>query len=276
MKTLFVFLQRLLPQHWLSRMAGRLAGSEDRLLKNILIRFFCLFFPVNLAEAERTSVREYRSFNDFFTRSLCAGARTIGGHLCSPADGLVAAVGELQEGRLIQAKGMSYSLGKLLADADLGQLTGGSFITIYLAPHNYHRVHAPCRGELTEARYIPGRLFSVNQTSSAKIPDLLATNERLVCRFSTGTGMNDKDVTETGTMYCVMVGAMLVAGIKPAWSSAPCKPGLEVHTKLRKQFEQGDEIGQFQMGSTVVLVFDQRVDFIVEAGQAVSFGQPVA
>ncbi len=266
MQTLFVFLQRLMPQQLLSRMAGRIAGSENRLVKETFIRLFCLFFPVNLLEAERTRIQDYRSFNDFFTRSLCEAARPIEGRLCSPADGLVAALGDLHEGQLLQAKGIDYSLDTLLAEVP--RLVNGSFITIYLAPHNYHRVHAPCQSELIAAKYIPGRLFSVNRMTAAGVPDLLVTNERLVCRLATDPGIDD-----AGTMYCVMVGAMLVAGIKPAWSSAPCRPGLEVHIGTGIMFEQGDEIGHFLMGSTVVLVFDQQVDFIVVAGQTIRLGQ---
>ena len=269
MQTLFVFLQKLMPQQLLSRMAGRMANSENYLVKEAFIRLFCLFFPVNLQESERTQIQDYRSFNDFFTRSLGEGARPIAGHLCSPADGLVAALGNLHAGQLLQAKGIEYSLDKLLAETP--QFKRGSFITIYLAPHNYHRVHAPCQSELITAKYIPGRLFSVNQTTATKVPDLLVTNERLVCQLRTNPGR----ASDGGTIYCIMVGALLVASITPVWTSVPCRSGLEVDTGRGMKFEQGDEIGYFQMGSTVVLVFDQEMDFIIEAGQAIKLGQPL-
>ena len=269
MQTLFVFLQKLMPQQLLSRLAGQLAHSENYLVKEIFIRLFCVFFPVNLLESERTQIQDYRSFNDFFTRTLREGCRPIAGHLCSPADGLVAALGNLHAGQLLQAKEIEYSLDQLLAETP--QFTRGSFITIYLAPHNYHRVHAPCQSELITAQYIPGRLFSVNQTTTTKVPDLLVTNERLVCQLRPLPGL----AAAGSTIYCVLVGAMLVASIKPAWSSVPCRPGLEVDTGRGMKFEQGEEIGYFQMGSTVVLVFDQEMDFIVDVGQPIKWGQPL-
>ena len=270
MSSLFIFLQRLLPKHLLSRLAGRLAESEKPIVAAITIRLFYLFFRVDLTEANRKHCREYQSFNDFFTRSLREDARPIGGELCSPVDGVVAALGNMQAGQLIQSKGINYSLSQLLAEDDISEFTHGSFITLYLAPRNYHRVHTPCRCVLTGTKYIPGRLFSVNQATAAGVDQLLATNERLVCRLTADLPAGK------APMYCVMVGAMLVAGIKPIWLESPCQPGRRVDARMEMTFGQGDEVGQFQMGSTVVLVFGQSVDFLVTSGQQVKFGQPIA
>ena len=263
---MFSLLQRLLPKHLLSRIVGFVAASETPWIKNCFIRFICLCYPIDLSEAERTEISQYRSFNDFFTRSLKSGARPIQGDYCSPADGMVAASGTVNQNTLIQSKGHTYSLTRLLGDRKTAQFEGGSFMTIYLAPHNYHRVHVPVAAELHQTTYIPGNLFSVNQTSAASIPNLFARNERLVCRFR----------TEHGDMAEVLVGAMLVAGIKPVWLDEPYLPRVQVRTEMKRPFAQGAELGQFQMGSTVILVFARHLDFLVKQGDAVKVGQPIA
>ena len=262
---MYVPLQRLMPKHLLSRLAGFIAASETSLIRSVLIRAFCHFYPIDLNEAERQSSSDYASFNDFFTRSLKPDARPLSGRICSPADGTVAAMGTLSGDTIIQSKRHSYSVNTLLAETT-NEFAEGSFITIYLAPHNYHRVHVPCDGELHRATYVPGDLFSVNQTTVDHLPDLFARNERLVCRFRTATG----------PMGLVMVGAMLVAGIKPAWLDRPFKPRLQVNMEMQETFTQGSELGQFQMGSTVILLFPDRPDFKVSEGDSVKMGQPVA
>jgi phosphatidylserine decarboxylase len=261
----FVFLQRLLPKHLLSRLVGFVAASEVNLVKSAFIRIFCHFYTIDLSEAERESPKDYRSFNDFFTRALKPGARGISGDVCSPADGTVAALGHLSGDTIIQSKSHNYSVNTLLAD-NTDEFSGGSFITIYLAPHNYHRVHVPCDGTLLKATYVPGDLFSVNQVTANQLPGLFARNERLVCRFSR---------TE-GNMAVVMVGAMLVAGIKPTWAEKPFKPRLQVNIEMKQTFRQGEELGQFMMGSTVILLFPERLDFTVAEGDLVSMGQAIA
>ncbi|MBT4162553.1 MAG: phosphatidylserine decarboxylase [Gammaproteobacteria bacterium] len=243
---------------------GWLAESEIAAIKSPFISIFCLFYRINLDEAERSRRSDYRSFNDFFTRSLKPGVRHIEGKTCSPADGTVAALGEINDNTLIQSKKHSYTVGTLLAE-DTADFDGGSFITIYLAPHNYHRVHVPKTAELHRTCYLPGELFSVNQATAEQLPGLFTRNERLVCRFRTGDG----------PMAEVLVGAMLVAGIKPIWLDRAYKPRLEVTTEMKRIFQQGEELGQFQMGSTVILLFSQRVSFCVEEGEEVRFGQPI-
>ena len=263
MSRLFVYLQKILPKHLLSRIVGAIAMSEIRSIKTLFIFIFRQFAHVDLSEAERERPIDYVSFNDFFTRALKPGLRPVTGEISSPADGTVAALGRIADGTLIQSKGHRYALSTLLGQEDVSEYLGGSFITIYLAPHNYHRVHTPCDAQLHSAKYIPGALFSVNQATAKHQPNLLALNERLVCRFRT----ND------GPLAAVLVGAMLVAGIQPIWLQEPYKPRLHVTTEMGRKFSQGAELGRFQMGSTVVLVFTKPIDFAVTEGQIVKVGQ---
>ena len=261
---MFILLQKLLPKHLLSRIIGHIAASENKLVKTIFINLFCLFYDIDISEAQRTNKHDYLNFNDFFTRSLKEGARPIHGRISSPADGIVAAMGNISENILIQSKKHKYTTQKLL-DEDTNEFNGGSFITIYLAPHNYHRVHVPRTAELYKASYIPGELFSVNISTVEKVPKVFTRNERLVCKFK----------TEDGPMAEILVGAMLVAGIKPIWQSSPYEPRIEVRMELKHQFKQGDELGQFQMGSTVILLFSEPLDFIVKQGDQIRMGQAI-
>ena len=262
---MFAFLQRLIPKHFLSRVVGYLAKSELSLIKVLFINLFCMLYKIDLSEAQREKKSDYQSFNDFFTRSLKPGARSIQGTVSSPADGTVAALGNIDGDTLIQSKNHSYSLAKLIASNDIDDFSAGSFITIYLAPHNYHRVHAPWAGELHNAVYVPGDLFSVNQSTALHLPSLFARNERLVCRFR----------TNAGPTVAVLVGAMLVAGIKPAWLQEAYTPRLKVSNEMKRIFSQGDELGQFEMGSTVILVFKNRMAFSVKEGERVKYGQSI-
>lgn len=262
---MFAFFQRIIPKHFLSRFVGYVAKSELPLIKSLFINIFCLLYRIDLGEAQREKTSDYRSFNDFFTRSLKPGSRPIGGAVSSPADGAVAALGNIDGGTLIQSKNHSYSLAKLIASQDIDDFSAGSFITIYLAPHNYHRVHAPWTGDLHHATYVPGNLFSVNQSTAMHLPHLFARNERLVCRFR----------TDGGPAVAVLVGAMLVAGIKPAWLDRAYKPRLQITTEMNRTFYQGDELGQFEMGSTVILVFKERMAFSVKEGEQVKYGQSI-
>jgi phosphatidylserine decarboxylase len=260
---MFGLLQRILPKHLLSRIVGWVANSELPFIKDTFIGVICFFYDIDLSEAVRTDRRDYKSFNDFFTRELRPGVRKIRGTLCSPADGKVAALGNIDGDTLIQSKNHTYSLKTLVAEDSVEDFSGGSFITIYLAPHNYHRVHTPRIGELHRTKYVPGNLFSVNQSTANSVHNLFAKNERLVCHFRTGEG----------PMVAVLVGAMLVAGIKPAWLDRPYKPGVQVSTEMKRVFHQGQELGQFQMGSTVILLMSKAVNFVVSEGELVKVGQ---
>ena len=246
--TLFTTIQQFVPQQKLSRAAGRLASSRHPLVKKAFIRSFAKAYNVSLEEYERQNFNAYESFNDFFTRELKDDARAIDATndgIVSPADGVISQLGQIEDAKLLQAKGRYYEIGQLLANsADGDYFADGSFATVYLAPSNYHRVHMPFAGTLTTTRYIPGTLFSVNNSTAANVPDLFARNERLVCMFD----------TEYGKAAVVMVGAMIVAGIETVAT------GKINRTKdIQEQqhdiiFDKGDELGRFYLGSTAIVI----------------------
>jgi len=246
----FIALQRLVPQHGLSRLLGKLADTKAGWVRRPLVHAFTRAYGVNLEEADRPSLHEYGSFNDFFTRELKPGARPLAGDgrtaIC-PADGVISQAGAIAAGRLLQAKGHSYSLEALLGESiNLPGLDyeGGTFATVYLAPRDYHRVHLPVAGRLIRTRSIPGALFSVNATTEAHIEGLFSRNERLVCHFDTAAG----------AMAVVLVGAMIVAGIDTVWKG-PASPYTRVEETWHDEqpFARGAEIGRFFLGSTVIV-----------------------
>ena len=242
---LFAAVQRQLPQHALTSWMGRLAASETVWIKDTFIRIFSAIYEVDLTEAERPHRSDYRSFNDFFTRALKPGSRpfpTDSRSIASPADGTVSQSGRIETGALLQAKGVRYSLDSLAGQLGDG-FDGGNFVTVYLAPHNYHRVHTPCAGELTVAQAIPGALYSVNTATEASVPDLFCRNERLVCRLA----------TPRGDLLIVLVGALIVGSIATPWAS-PVSPHAARETiRPNQALSTGDELGRFQLGSTVIL-----------------------
>ncbi|MEP0545778.1 MAG: archaetidylserine decarboxylase [Rhodothermales bacterium] len=267
----FVRLQHVLPQHLISRAAGALASSEARWLRGPLIRAFARAYGVNMAEAERPNLASYRSFNDFFTRSLAPDARPIDAaphSVVSPADGVVSQTGTIERGELLQAKGVRYSF-QALADTCAGpEFEGGAFATIYLSPSDYHRVHLPLAGRLTRTVAIPGKLFSVNAATEAGVEGLFAVNERLVMEFETAFG----------TMLVVMVGALVVASIETVWAGPRSPYREQLITKHDLTFEKGAEIGRFLLGSSVVLAFEKdrvRLDAGLAPGTTVRMGRPI-
>lgn len=244
----FVALQRLLPQHALSRLLGRIADSPRVWVSQPLIRTFRAAYRVDLTEAERTAANQYGSFNDFFTRSLKSEARplpSVRGALASPADGTLSQLGIIEEGTLLQAKGVRYPLASLLLDSRAGPtFTGGWFATIYLAPSDYHRVHVPFDGTLVRSVAIPGELFSVNANTEGGVENLFCRNERLVMHFR----------TEVGPLVVVMVGALIVASIETVFD-APSSPYQKQQLMAHQQhFERGAELGRFLLGSTVIVI----------------------
>ncbi len=258
MDTLFIIFQHLVPQHLLSRLTGWLAGLRHPLwLKDRVIRRFIAHFDVNMAEAAQPDPEAYASFNEFFTRPLREGARPIAdADIVCPADGAVSQLGDIEDGRIFQAKGQAFSARELLGgdEARAAQFHDGSFATIYLSPRDYHRVHMPIAGRLTATCYIPGRLFSVNQVTAQNVERLFARNERLVCYFD----------TVAGPMAMVLVGAMVVAGIETVWSGqeAPPRRDLPVERDFLQPpapvaLEKGEEMGRFMLGSTVILLFGE-------------------
>ncbi len=251
---IFIGFQYLLPQHFLSRLVGSLARTRIGWLKRLLIRGFLDRYPVDLAEADRGDPAAYGSFNEFFTRRLRPCARTVDtapNSVVCPVDGLVSQAGSLERDCLLQAKGVSYSAQALLGgDAMLAaQFTGGSFATLYLAPHNYHRVHMPLTGTLRLARYVPGDLFSVNAATADSVPGLFVRNERIACVFD----------TRVGPMAVVLVGALFVGSMSLSWAGEVrgTRPRAMRDLPVRPviALDKGAELGWFNMGSTVILMF---------------------
>lgn len=258
----FAALQRIIPQHLLSHWLGRLAEARTPCLKNALIRAFIARYGVDMSEAERAEIHAYAHFNDFFTRALKPGARAIdttpNGIAC-PADGIISQIGTVDGDRLIQAKNHSFRVAALLAGDETPFVNGG-FATIYLAPRDYHRVHMPMAGKLVATRYIPGRLFSVNQATTRHIPDLFARNERLVCLFDTAAGQ----------LAVVLVGAMVVAGIETVWQRQylPATPAQHNFDGRGPTLAKGEELGRFKLGSTVVVLVPPGAAWDRELGPA--------
>ena len=254
---LFVALQRTLPKHGLSRVIAKLAESKRPWLKNKLISAAIKAFDINMAEAATEDLDAYENFNAFFTRELKAGVRPIDTSktsLISPADGAISQAGQISKNRILQAKGIDYSVSRLVGNSTQAlTYENGSFATIYLSPKDYHRVHMPISGKLLSSRYIPGELFSVNDQTAEALPGLFARNERLVCEFES---------TECGHFSLIFVGAMLVAGIETIWSGFEQPgPGAVRETDYSEDafhFAKGDEIGRFKFGSTVILLFPQQ------------------
>lgn len=254
---LFVLLQRFLPQHLLSRMMYRLARVRWTPFKNLFIRVFVWLAGVDLSEAASPRPGDYPTFAAFFTRELRPGLRPLPedhNSIASPVDGTISEIGKLDGGRVLQAKGLDYTAEALLTDTSLAaQFNNGHFATVYLAPHQYHRVHMPVAGSLRETRYVPGRLFSVADYTVRRIPGLFTHNERLVCIFD-----SPQVDSPDSPIALVMVGAMLVSCIETVWAGELQSPrGRSVVTQPHTGIElaRGDEVGKFNMGSTVILLF---------------------
>lgn len=251
-KQFFIQAQRVVPQHQLSRVVGKIAASEHPLIKNTVISAFKAQYGIDMSIAEQKNALKYKSFNEFFTRALQEGVREIDADetsIVSPADGAISQLGHIESGEVFQAKGQSFSVEKLIADPQLAEpFKHGEFATVYLSPRDYHRVHMPFAGTLTETLYVPGELFSVNQTTAENIPGLFARNERMVCLFD----------TELGRMAVVLVGAMIVAGIETV-ATGKVKPTGRLELNQHNLFlEKGAELGRFYLGSTAIVLFEQN------------------
>jgi phosphatidylserine decarboxylase len=258
----------------------RLARSRNPALRNFLIRTVLRAYPqIQMAEAAEPDPFAYASFNAFFTRALRPDARPLATGertIVSPVDGTVSERGAIDAGRLIQAKGRSYTAAALLADAAAARgYERGQFACLYLAPYNYHRIHIPCDATLVRTRYVPGRLFSVNAATSRAVDNLFAVNERVVCEFETGFG----------AMTVVLVGALFVGSIETVFAgeiNPPRERGKAARTiepGAGRHFSKGEELGRFNMGSTVVLLFaNPAVAFesTVLPGSRVRLGQALA
>lgn len=266
---LFILSQYLTPHHLLSRLIGCAAECRAPWFKNRLITWFAKQYQVDMSEALVEDPTAFEHFNAFFTRALKEGARPLdnlpGAVLC-PADGAVSQLGRIEHGRVFQAKGHSYSVTELLGgDSErAAPFMGGDFATVYLSPKDYHRVHMPLAGTLKEMIYVPGRLFSVNQTTAENVPELFARNERVVCLFD----------TERGPMAVVLVGAMIVASIETVWAGLITPPKRELKTvrydeaaRAPISLDKGAELGRFKLGSTAIVLFGpEQVQWAEELG----------
>ena len=274
----FVLLQYLLPRHWLTAIVWRVARIRHPATKDFLITRFARAFDVELDEVKLDVPSGFASFNDFFIRELKQGAREIDDDadaVVSPVDGTVSVAGHIHGDTIFQAKGIDYSLGDLLAtDLDeAAHYVDGSFATIYLAPYNYHRVHAPLAGELVAARYVPGDLFSVNEATVSLLDGLFRRNERLVMHFRTAVG----------PAVLIFVGALNVGSISTPWTGEirPRKGGvvdvLDIDSRSR-QVEKGDLLGWFNMGSTVILLLPKGAcewDDDLRPGETLRMGEEI-
>lgn len=253
----FAWLQYVLPKHLLSRWIHWITRSRVPWIKRLLIGGFLRGYDVNMSEAQPSDPQAYASFNEFFTRPLRPQVRAITDDpacIVSPVDGRVSKCGELTGDAILQAKGRTYSALELLGGREdwARRFTGGSFICLYLAPYNYHRMHMPLAGTLTDTVYIPGNLFSVNAATARAVPRLFARNERVVCGFD----------TQAGAMAFAMVGALFVGSIETVWAGEVNPPPRRRRAPVDMQgskglhLARGDEMGRFNMGSTVILLFE--------------------
>jgi len=270
---LFVWFQHVLPQHGLSRLVLRATRVRAPWLKNFLIRGFLRLFTIDMSEAVQPDPFRYASFNEFFTRALKPDVRALAEgpyEIACPVDGTISEAGQIDGASLLQAKGRHYTLGELLASRGWAKhFEGGAFATIYLAPFNYHRVHMPLKGRLRETVFVPGRLFSVNAAAASLVPRLFARNERVLTWFDTAFG----------EFALILVGALNVGSIATVWAGDITPAPQRVATVLPPQevsLDKGEELGRFNMGSTVILLFQKdraRWHDELRAGATVKLGQ---
>ena len=275
----YVDLQYLLPHHLLSSLMHRLTRSRWTPLKDLLIKQAIKQYGIDMKLAQEPEPTAYGSFNEFFTRALRPDARPLAEDpdaLLCPADGAVSQSGEITDGRIFQAKGRDFGLTHLLGgDHDwANRFAGGSFATVYLSPKDYHRVHMPLQGELKKMLHVPGRLFSVNPTTTRLVPSLFARNERVVCLFE----------TPAGPMAVILVGAIFVASIDTVWAGTVTPANRRVTNwqyggrEKAVSLNRGEEMGRFNMGSTVILLFGKdkvRWDDKLQPGVKLQMGEQI-
>ncbi|MBA56553.1 MAG: phosphatidylserine decarboxylase [Pseudomonadales bacterium] len=270
-----VLPQYCVPQHLLSRAVGLLAESRWPLIRNALVNFFLQRYGIDMSLAAEENPQAYATFNDFFTRALKEGVRPIAEEgIACPADGAISQIGKIEEDRIFQAKGHHYTLSQLLGGDEnkAAQFRDGKFATIYLSPKDYHRVHMPFGGKLTDMTYVPGKLFSVNNLTASQVPALFARNERVVAFFE----------TELGPMAVVLVGAMIVASIETVWEGMVTPPKRQLkHFDYaphdgRMALVKGAEMGRFKLGSTAIVLFGPnkiKWNDAMQAGTRVCMGE---
>ena len=272
-----VLAQYLIPKQAITLLAGRIARAQGGALTTRLIAWFVQRYHVNMMEAANPDIASYASFNDFFTRALQDGARPLAqADLICPVDGAISQFGRIEGQQIFQAKGHHYSSTALVGgDATLAaQFDNGHFATLYLSPRDYHRIHMPCAARLTRMIYVPGDLFSVNPTTARGVPGLFARNERVVCVFEGAHG----------PFVLVLVGATIVGSMATSWHGAvnAPRPGRLSEWRYDDQsiaFKQGDEMGRFLLGSTVVMLFPQgplKFNPAWQPGAAIRLGEAMA
>lgn len=260
--TIAVLLQYILPKKAITALAGKLAHYQGGNLTTSVITWFVKRYQVNMAEAAEPNIRKYKTFNDFFTRPLKTGARPLApADFICPVDGAISQFGNIEADQIFQAKGHAYSTTALVGgDKEMAKnYENGQFACLYLSPKDYHRIHMPCDGTLKNMTYVPGALFSVNPTTAQGVPGLFARNERVVCEFTSA---------KHGNFIMVLVGATIVGSMATVWHEAnngiinPPRTGQPRTWKYDQQninLKQGDEMGRFLLGSTVVMLFEKDV-----------------
>ena len=257
-----ILLQYLLPKQAITTLAGMLANKQCGLLTTKVIAWFVNHYSVNMAEAVHADITSYKSFNEFFTRPLKDNARPLAdaAFIC-PVDGAISQFGSVEKDQIFQAKGHHYSTLAMLAgqQALATKFENGHFACLYLSPKDYHRIHMPCDGALKSMVYVPGDLFSVNPNTAANVPNLFARNERVVCEFESAIH---------GTFVMVLVGATIVGSMATVWHEAidgakngiinpPRSKNIRSWNYENIHLKQGDEMGRFLLGSTVVMLFEK-------------------
>jgi phosphatidylserine decarboxylase len=274
---LAVLLQYVLPKQALTSLAGAIASARGGAATTRLIRWFVRRYGVEMGEAAEPDVTRYATFNEFFTRALAPGARPLATtELICPVDGAISQFGSIERDQIFQAKGHRYSTTALVGgDAALAApFEDGHFATLYLSPRDYHRIHMPCDGRLLRMIHVPGELFSVNPTTARGVPGLFARNERVVCLFESARG----------PFVLTLVGATIVGSMATVWHGVVNPPRLphvrEWHYGDRDlRLQQGDEMGRFLLGSTVVLLFTKcGLEFnpAWAPGRAIRLGETMA
>lgn len=274
-----IAFQYMMPQLYLTQAAGWLAERKWGAITHFIIKVFAKKYQVNLAEAEKSNASDYASFNEFFIRPLKENARPINQDpqaLCLPADGRVSELGKIDENQLLQAKGHQFSLETLLAnDLNLAdKFKNGDFITTYLSPRDYHRVHMPCDATLRKMIYVPGELFSVNPFLAEHVPNLFARNERVICEFETAFG----------PMVQILVGATITASMSTVWAGVINPPRAKEVTvyeylstgETAVHLKKGQEMGAFRLGSTVINLFPKgavELEDYLKAGEPTKMGE---
>ncbi len=277
-RKIYTLLQYILPHQLLSRIVHWLMRLEWKPLKNFIIKKISKSYNVNMQEAASADINDYKCFNAFFTRALKKDARPINQNkdaIISPVDGAISQCGKIDQDRIFQAKGFYFSVQELLACDEKTAMTyqGGEFATIYLSPKDYHRMHAPMDCKVTKTIHVPGRLFSVAKWTAESIPRLFARNERLVCYME----------TEIGTIAYILVGAIMVSSMETVFNGLVTPPYAkkvqEVALNDNTELAKGDEVGRFNMGSTVILLFPPNTTQLEKSlieNKVVKLGEKIA